>query len=248
MKLIEVFNQLTYGELSQMSIGGIENGEINENNYYAILSHINLGLTALYKRFPLKEGRLTLALKQGRFTYPVTSTYAVNNTKSAELVRYIEDTSTEKFVDDIHKIESVFTDTGFELALNNEADMYSVRTPSATVLSVPPVIVANGADLPDEYKTSKLTVVYRANHPIIDQDAGSFDPSTYEVQLPYSHLEALLYFVASRINNPIGMVNEFHAGSSYAAKYEQACQQLEVSNMRVDQFSQPDRISRNGWV
>lgn len=248
MKLIEIFNQLTFGELSQISIGGIEGGEINDKNYYAILSHINLGLIALYRRFPLKEGRLTLALQQGRYTYPITSTYAVNNTKSTELIKYIEDSVSEKFTDDINKIESVFTDTGFELALNDEANVYSVRTPSATILTVPPLIVAKSVDLPDEYKTDKLTLVYRANHPIIDQDVGSFDPSTYEVQLPYSHLEALLYFVASRVNNPIGMVNEFHAGNSYAAKYEQACQQLEISNMRVDQFSQPDRISRNGWV
>lgn len=221
MKLVEIFSQLTYGELSNVSLGGVDLGEINESNYDRVLSHINLGLTALYKRFPLKEDRLVVPLEQGKFTYPL--------------------------VGDIHKVERVYTEAGYEFSLNDEASRYSITTPSASVLRVPPEIVANGADLESWLKTTSLEVVYRANHPIIVQN-GSFNAETYEVELPYSHLEPLLLFVASRVNNPIGMTNEFHAGNSYAAKYEQACQQLEQFNLRVDQGSQPDRIRRNGWV
>lgn len=247
MKLAEIFSQLTYGELSQISLGGGELGAIDESNYDRVLSHINLGLTALYKRFPLKQGRLTIALQQGRFTYPLNSAYAVSNTKSREAVRYILD-STDKFADDIHKVDAVFTDYGYEMGLNDEANQYSLFTPSAHVLRVPVDIVVSSPDLPESLKTSQLEVVYRANHPRISQDVGLFDPETYEVELPYSHLEPLLLFVASRINNPIGMTNEFHAGNSYAAKYEQACQQLEQFNLRVDQGSQNTRMVRNGWV
>ena len=247
MKLIEVFNQLTYGELSQISIGGAEQGEINSTNYDKVVAHINLGLTGLYKRFPLKEGRLTVALQQGRLTYPLNIAYAVSNTSSLEPVKYILD-STEEFLGDIHKVEGVFTPVGYELGLNDQANPYAVMTPSAQVLSVPATIVANGMDLPEYLKTSTLSVVYRANHPIIDVNSGTFDPETYEVELPYSHLEPLLLFVASRINNPIGMTNEFHAGNSYAAKYEQACQQLEQFNLKVDQGSQYNRIEEKGWV
>ena len=223
MKLIEIFNALTNGELSQISIGGIENGEISEKNYYAVLSHINLGLTALYKRFPLQRSKAVVPLVPGTVDYTLA-------------------------LPDLLKVEAIYTDAGFELPLNDESEKYSVFTPAASRLSLHPDFVAQGQDLNDSYKTTGLNIVYRVNHPIINADANGFDPYIYEVQLPYSHLEPLLYYVASRVNNPIGMVNEFHAGSSYAAKYEQACQQLEVSNLRVDQFSQPDRISRGGWV
>jgi hypothetical protein len=247
MKLLEVFNQLTYGELSQISLGGAEAGEINSTNYDKVVAHINLGLTALYKRFPLKEGRLTVALQQGRMTYPLNIAYAVSNAASSEPIKYILD-STEEFIGDIHKVEGVFTAAGYELGLNDQANPYAVMTPSAQVLRIPATIVANSVDLPEELKTTELSVVYRANHPIIDVNSGAFDPETYEVELPYSHLEPLLLYVASRVNNPIGMTNEFHAGNSYAAKYEQACQQLEQFNLKVDQGSQYNRLESKGWV
>lgn len=222
MKLSEIFEQLTYGELSQISLGGGEVGELSENNYARLIPHINLGLLALYKRFPIKEARVNIPLQPGISSYLVTPP-------------------------DLLKIERVYTDAEYELPLNDEGSSWSCFTPSATVLRIPSLITAQGADLPDAYRTSSFTVVYRANHGLLTVDTV-VDPTTTEIELPYSHLEPLLYFVASRINNPIGMTNEFHAGNSYAAKYEQACQQLEQFNLRVDQGSQNSRLQRNGWV
>ena len=238
MKLSEIFNQLTYGELSQISLGGGSSGEITEANYPKVLSHINLGLTALHTRFPLKEGRLMLQTQPGMLTYPLNSRFAVGNTRSRELVRFIRDSASELFKDDIHKVERVYSGTQ-ELGLNDESDPMSCFTPSAHVLRVPGSVVEDAA---------LLQVVYRANHAPILVGMGLFDPTRVEVELPYSHLEPLLYFVASRVNNPMGMSNEFHAGNSYAAKYEAACQMLELQNLRVDQGSQNTRLERNGWV
>ena len=246
MKLMEIFSQLTYGELSQISIGGGAAGEINDANYDAVLSHINLGLTALYKRFPLKQGRIVVELQAGRMTYPLITTYAMSNTKSKEPVKFIQDTL-EPFDGALHKVESVFSNTGKEFGLNDAADPWAISTPSAAVLRVPAVVVAKSSELPEDLQTTTLEVVYRANHPIITQ-AGSFNPETYEVELPYSHLEPLLLFVASRVNNPIGMVNEFNAGNNYAAKYEQACMALEEANLRVDQGAQFDKLHTKGFV
>lgn len=240
MKLQEIFKQLTYGELAQISIGGVENGQIDERNYDQILAHINLGLTALYKRFPLKENSFKLNLEEGRSTYPLHSKYSVSNVDSTEPTKFIEDTG-NPFLDDILKIERVYTAYGYELGLNDLGDPDAVRTPSNNVLFVPPTLTASLQD-----KT--LEVVYRANHPIIKQGLDTFNPDNFEIELPYTHLEPLLLFVASRINNPIGMTNEFNAGNNYAAKYEMACQQLEQVNLRVDQGSQVSRLKQNGWV
>ena len=248
MKLTEIFSHLTYGELSQLSIGGSEAGVIDETNYARVISHINLGLTALYKRFPLKEGRITLGLSLGRMTYPLTTDYAVSNTKSKQLVKYIQDSTAESFTNDILKVEGVYTANDYEFGLNDLADPYAIMTPSPTVIRVPPMVVAQSSDLPEELKTATLLVTYRANHPIIVADFGWFDPETYEVELPYTHLEPLLFFVASRVNNPIGMVNEFNAGNNYAAKYEHSCQLLEALNLKVDQGSQADKLHDRGWV
>lgn len=248
MKLSEIFSQLTYGELSQLNLGGAESGEISVANYPKVLAHINLGLTALYKRFPLKESRLTVQLQPGRVTYPLTTAYAVSNRRSREVVRYLLDTVDEPFESDILKIEGVYTDAEWEMALNDASDALSCTTPSMSTLRVPALVVAKSADLASQYITDTLTVVYRANHPAIVLSIGLFDPTRVEVELPYSHLEPLLFYVASRVNNPIGMTNEFHAGNSYYAKYEASCAYLEQTNIKVDQGSQNTRLVSNGWV
>lgn len=248
MKLSEIFTQLAYGELSQLALGKNSDGELSEANFPALVSHVNLGLTALYKRFTLKEGRLTLALQSGMMTYPLAPAYAVNAVGSTQPVRFIEDTVEAPFLGDIHKVERIYTEAGWEMGLNDVDDEYACTTPSMLVLRVPAAVVAQEAALPSELKTSKLDVVYRANHPAIELRGGYIDPTKAEIELPISHLEALLYFVASRVNNPIGMSNEFHAGNSWAAKYEMECAKLETFDLRIDQGSRNTRLERNGWV
>lgn len=248
MKLMEVFDQLTTSELSQLYMGGSEVGAITEEHYGRVVNHINLGLLDLYKRFYLKEGRIDLVMVPGRSIYPIHSKYAVSSARSKEPVRFLRDTSTDKFTDDILKIESVLTDAGKEIPLNDVLDPLSITTTSPTTLRIPPALVAQGLDLPDEYKTSKLTVVYRAKHPFIDAGVPVFFPEQIELELPESHLEALLLFVASRASTPGGMVNEFHSGNNYASKYEMACQQLELHNFQIDHGNSNNRLLRNGWV
>jgi len=248
MKLQEVFDQLTYGELSQLSIGGNQAGAISPANYNRLIPHVNLGLTQLYKRFPLKEGRLTVELQDNRTVYPIHSKYAVSSRSSREPVRYIKDSLTAPFKDDIHKIEKVVASTGYEFSLNDESDEYSMFTPSSTVLRVSLDVVDQVMDLPDELKTSLLEVVYRANHPLIIADGVDLEPDVIELELPYTHLEPLLLFIASRVHTPTGMTNEANLGTTYAAKYEAACQLLEVKGLQVDQGRQNSRLERNGWV
>lgn len=248
MKLAEIFSQLTHGELAQINLGGGEPGQIAPTNYKRVISHVNLGLTALHKRFCLKESRLTLSLQTGVTEYPLKNIYAVNNTASNVLVRTILDTPQAPFSNDILKVERVYTDSGFELGLNNHSDVYSLYTPSFNILRVPVGMVTDSIEIPEIYKTDTLEVVYRANHYNINEDTGLDDPDDTEVEIPDSHLEALLYFIASRVHNPIGLDNTFHQGNNFAAKYEAECQRLEQVNLNVDQGSQSDRLYRNGWI
>lgn len=248
MKLIEVFNSLTAGEFSQLCIGGAAEGEITEANYAKVVNHINLGLTNIYRRFFLKEGRIELEMVSGRNIYPIHSAYAVNNSKSTQPVKYLHDTVTEPFSDDILKIESIQTDDGFEIPLNDVLNPLSVTTTSPTILRIPTALIAQGNDLPEDYKTGRLTVVYRANHPMINVDDPTFSPELLELELPNSHLDALLLYVASRANTPLGLVNEFNAGNNYAAKFEQACRELESHTYYIDTNTSNHRLINNGWV
>lgn len=239
MKLSDIFSQLSYGELSQLALVDATTGLIDPAKYAPLVAHVNLGLTALYKRFPLKENRLSFALQASRVSYPLSTQGDVN---------FLDNGSGEDFNDDILKIEQVLTSNGVVLSLNDASDPYSCFTPSSTTLRVPLAMVTTAGALPPRMMTNALQVVYRANHPIIVYSGANFAPSRIEVELPYSHLEPLLLFVASRVNNPIGMSNEFHAGNSYAAKYEAACARLENDGLEVDQGSQGNRLQQSGWV
>ena len=241
MRLQEIFESLAMGEFSQLSIGGQEQGVVNASNYPNVLNHVNLALTTIFTRFTLLEGRVVLALQDMRENYALTSEFAVNGRSASDGVRYLLDTEDDPFKDDILKVERVLTEKGIELALNDKSNPQSVTTPSALKLRVPHTTKQC-------FKTDTLTLVYRANHPKIKFREGYFEPARIEVQLPESHLMALLYFVASRVNNPIGMTNEFNAGNNYAVKFEQECQRLESEGLEVDQGSGNDRLERGGWA
>ena len=246
MKLSEIFSQLSYGEFSQLSIGSGSMGEISEANQARVVAHINLGLSSLYTRFLLKQRSVKLALQVDRLVYPLTRAYAASNDESSEPVKYLWDSSLDPFLGDVLKIEEVKTAYGIEMPLNSRGKL-TLTTPTLNSLAFPQAIVEQSPELPEELKTTWVNVFYRASHPIIDPFVGTFDPEVYEVELPYSHLTALLYFVASRVHNPIGMINEFHSGNSYAAKYEAECQRLELTNIRIDEIDQESKLVRNGW-
>ena len=236
MLLSEIFDQLTYGELSQVALVDEFTGTIEATRFPALVAHTNLGLTSLYKRFALKEGRAFIKLRANQVRYPLSSQEDVLGEGG------------DDFKDDVLKIEQVLADTGFTLGLNDGSDPYACSTPSANVLRVALVVANQGPTLPDELKTTRLEVVYRANHGKLVYTAEGFQPENINIELPDAYLEPLLLFIASRVHNPIGMTNEFHAGNSYYAKYEVACKQLEQSGLAVDQGSGNSRMARAGWI
>lgn len=237
MLLTELFDHLTTGELSQLYVGADGGTQpITGEQQSRLIGHINLALTALHSRFLLREGKLTIQRQPGQSTYVLHSRYAVSNKRSREQVRHILDEG-NPFQDDILKVERVYTEDGQELSLNDDGDINGASTPTFNTLYVP-------LQVPGD----RLTVVYRANHPAIVEGIGMFRPEAIEVDLPMSHVEPLLLYIASRMLNPLSTENEFHEGNNYAAKYEAACRQIENLNYRIDKVSTVDRLSRNGWV
>ena len=237
MVLQDIFDQLTHGELRQLFIGDNLGEEgLREEDKPRLIAHIQLGLTALHKRFLLKERKLTINLQEGRSTYVLKSIYSQYNEKSQELIKYIDDAEVP-FKDDLLQIERVLNDKGEELPLNRHSDPKTIRTPSYNTLIVPP-----------DLETETLTVLYRADHPKIDPIMGKAVSFREEIDLPVTHLEALLYFVASRYMNPIGLAGDFHEGNNYASKYEIACQELEGKGYQLNSQDDVHRFEDSGWI
>lgn len=245
MKLKEIFDQLTYGELSQLSIGGGAAGMIRPEDYPRMVAHVNLGLMALYKRFNLKQKQFTINLQQGQLTYQLNSQFCASNSRSRAPVKYIDDTA-NPFKDDLLKVEHVFAESGFEFSVNNAVDIYSMNTPTQRTLVVPADIVAKKDYLLEELKTDTLDVMFRAAHAKLSME--DVEPEDIELELPETHVEALLLYVAARVHTPAGIGETESTGNNYFAKYEMACQQLENQNLQIDQGAQYNKLERNGWV
>lgn len=214
MKLLEVFEHLSYGEFSQLQVGNPDGeGEfgVTPETRHRLVSHINLGLSELHKRFLLREGRTQIYVMPGLRDYTVPA-------------------------DDIHKIERVYQ-AGDELAVNDLGNPEAIHTTGFRTLS-----------LPASVSGPVLDVVYRADHPVLSARDAAKEPERVEVDLPRTHLEALLYFVASRILNPMGAGGEFHEGNNYAAKFEQACRVLENGGYQISQEAEKTKFQKNGWV
>jgi hypothetical protein len=250
MKLQEIFDQLTTAEFSQISIGGQPAGVINDANMGKVLSALNLGLSAIFKRFTIKMGEVSLKRTANVYLYRLHKDHSVLTSYPLTAPKYLQDTVQAPFMDDVLKIEDVLLDSGLALPLNDASDIYSVLTPSAKILQMPAAVVDQIGLNDDRLKTANFRVRYRADHPRLLLPGSDFalDPAEVELELPYAYLEALLWFVASRANNTIGMGQEFNAGNTYYAKFEAECQKLEGLNLEVDQGQDSDRIHRNGWV
>lgn len=233
MTLQDIFDQLIYGELSQLAL--TEDNELNANDRQKLIPHIKLGLTELHKRFLLRERNVKVNMVTDQLTYVLHSDYAESNSKAVS--PYLADTS-DPFTDDVLKIERIFNDEDEEMILNKPDNEYSIRTTSPTTMLIPV----------QDPTTEYVTVYYRADHPTIDQYAYLQPANKVTINLPPGYLEPLLYYVASRVMNPIGLTPEFHEGNNYYAKFEAAVQRLKDINLDIDTEHENTKFTNRGFV
>jgi len=232
MTLSDVFDQLAYGEFSKIFLG--ESGAIPQASWNRIIAHINLGLTELYKRFDLKQVELPVEVLAGTLDYDL------------------------KEGGDFIEILHVFNSDNVEIPLNNRVTAINKEWGAAQAVvdrvhtNVPSVLSVNPQMLPQV-----LTVVYKAGHvpipKIADADLDGFDLTGVQIDLPVTYLEALLYFVASRIFNPMDLSNvvgrqPFHSGNNYYSKYEAACAQLMTKGLDISEKLDTGLFQRKGFI
>lgn len=230
MNLQDIFDHLVYGELHTVALGKVINGEIPEENKKRLLTHINAGLDAIFGRFNLREERLKLLLTPEKTRYVISPRHAISNPAGAP-ERYIDDTSVP-FDYKFYKLLNVHDKQDNSLLTATVQPRYNIiELPEAVTLS-------------DEY----LTLTCRAGHRRLTEIDLAIPSEFVDVELPYSHLEALGYFIASRVMNPIGMQDEMGQGINYSMKFEAACRVLEDQGFQLDLNLEHTRAERGGWM
>jgi hypothetical protein len=236
--LLDIFKDLTYGELANSSIGNLvpddNDSEPDPKDYAALISHVNRALTLLYSRFLLSSKEIYIQQYEEIAIYTLDSAFAQSNTASLESPKYIADSVANPFQDDVLKIEEVYDEEGNLLCLNDPTEDLSIFTPSYNQIQIP---------YPNDWNT--LAVQYRAAHPRIIWNYTT-DASTIEVKLPEALYQAALYFIASRAT-PVSL-DGGASKNEYIQKYEMACQAVEKQGLHIQAEVSNWRFDNHGWV
>lgn len=247
MKLKYILQQLTVGEFSQVNFGSGP-GVIDENSYTTLMAHLNLALSALYKRFKIKEGFINVKLDESIDLYTLNSKHSFLTPVLPGVPKYLLDTPSNPFINNANKIERIVSMQGADFPLDVPNNKFSFRMVSLNSFIAPPAVFKEQSALDERYKGDVVTVYYRVGHTPLTDRVVFVEPEVTEIDIPDIYVEALLYFIASRVHNPIGMSNEFHEGNNYAAKYEAECQRLESKGLQMNDSLDLSRFTRNGWV
>jgi hypothetical protein len=236
MTLLELLQDLSYGEFQQLKLGNLIPGEFESEpdptSYSQFMSHVNLGLNSIYKRFFLSSKEIYIQQYEEIEEYIIHSRYAESNTESTEPTKYIQDSVTNPFEDDLLKIEQCYDEAGTLLFLNDPSEDLSIFTPTYRSIQIP---------WPNEFNV--IAVQYRADHPRLKYVYG-MDPETIEVMVPNALQEALIFYIANRAFGTI----EGQEGQSYFMKYENSCKGVEKYGLQIQGEPGDWRFDQHGWV
>lgn len=233
MLLSTIFEHLTHGELRQLPIGGAEHDEgITEENYPAIVSYVNLALIELHTKFPLKLDTVVIQQYANITKYVISNMNAVSNTLSNR-VKYVIDSASEPFLNNILKIESIVDELGETIPLNIPSDVTSILTPNYNEIQI---------KYPEA--TKAISVTYRATHEHINIEG--LRPANVDIPIPPSMLQALLMFIAHRAT--LGLSETNVESDGYLAKFEHACNKITNEDIVNETEYTNTRPEINGWV
>lgn len=231
MLLSEFKGYLAYGELSQLNAGALLT---DATQYQRLITHINLGLIELYKRFPIKTSEVIVQLHEEITEYTIHSRNAESQMPiGGDSSRYyVKDSQYYPFRDDILSIIQVFNEDGMELPLNDVNKQYSLFTSSHNVIHHPYTDDDNA-----------ITVLYHCIAPKLSTE--SMDDSV-DIDIPQQFTEALLNFVAYRAFAAINM-NSAEA-VNYYSKFEASCALINNLGLTQKAIMTNTKLEDSGWV
>ena len=213
MKLEDLFSRLSYGELSNLSIGNEGRGSIREEDQAKVTAHVNDGLLRIYSRFVLSTKQLLVEQVRHITNYHLIPKYAESTGSDVEWP-YIKDLPDDKFLGDLIRILEVQDDRG-KLPLNDTGNPNSLFTPYPQVLQVP---------TPRAGKP--LSIEYQARHIILEND-----DLDQEIVIPFVLEGALQSFVAYKIFSHMNGQDNQVKSQEHLNTYDGICMDVEARDL-----------------
>lgn len=213
MKLEDLFSRLSYGELSNLSIGNEGRGSIREEDIPKVTAHVNDGLLRIYSRFVLSTKQLLVEQVRHITNYHLIPKYAESSGSDVEWP-YIKDLPDDKFLGDLIRILEVQDDRG-KLPLNDTGNPRSLFTPYPQVLQVP------------EPRAGKpLSIEYQARHITLNND-----DLDQEILIPFVLEGALQSFVAYKIFSHMNGQDNQVKSQEHLNTYDGICVDVEARDL-----------------
>ena len=230
MLLSELKEYLAYGELSQLHPGALFT---DDDQVAKLISHVNLGLIELYKRFPMKTSEVVIQLAQHITEYTIHSSKAESNMplNGNPVYYYVKDSVYYPYRDDLLSIVEVFNEDGMEIPLNDKNMRYSLFTTGHNVIQHP---------YPENENV--ITVVYKCIAPKLALDS----PGETEVDIPAQFIEPMLNYITYRMFAAINMNSP--EATNYYAKFEASCALINNLGLSHRPSNTNMRLENSGWV
>ena len=212
MKLSDFIRIVKYGELSTLQRG---------NDYEAITAFVNMGLLALYVKFPLRSEEFLIELQDGQSIYdlPEDFMYMTGAYETAD-----EDSDT----------------TVVTLPINEEGNLYSVNTVNYRQVQIP--LSVSGA---------YVGIIYVARPELLTPDEPTEEDAGIdaEIPLPEQLIEALINYVASKAHGGIVVDGQATQAATYYRRFERLCDEYDLRGVGIaaDDLEMPERKFLRGF-
>ena len=213
MKLLDLFERLSFAELSNLSIGMEGAGAIRDEDQRKVLAHTNDGLLQLYSRFILKTKYLLIEEQEHITQYHLIEKFT--ESKNCVEYPYIKDMAADRFTGDLIRILEVYDDCGNQFVLNDTDNCHSLFTPSPQTLQIP------------NPKTGvPKHILYQARHAIISENLED----TW-VEIPFVLEGALQAYIAHKIFSHMNGQDNLIKSQDHYSTYERICQEVEAKDL-----------------
>lgn len=235
MKLSEFLQNIALGELQGSDLVELGGYEILERHRPRVINALNQALDYFYSIFPLKENQCVIRLTKGITRYYLDYDYADTNLGST--LKYIADSPSNPFENDVLQVQAVFTDNGSSLSINDPLTYYGVSTPEYNCIQVPEATLNN-----NKY----LTVLYKAKHKRIELNAN---PEKVIVSIPSSFEGALQTYVASLVFMFLRGDDNKQLSNSLFGKFKTQVEELKLEGIGYKPMTGTNVKPMNGgWI
>jgi hypothetical protein len=220
MNLKTFLDMLVETELSQHVFGSLDEDEVLVKKY-ELINLINRGLENLHTRFVIKKGEVRINIANNH--------------------RYRHDISDEDFVltpdhkRNVIKVLEIWDEKGHPCRFNTHHRSMAHHSHKESSIQM-----VDNKTLIFEHCEGCYKIIFHAGPELIvkPETLELFQPENIELDISLEYIDALIYYVASRLFSvtlPMeGNAAQYSPGILYSAKFEQECQRLKELNFEIE--------------